>query len=307
MADVLSHKRFQDEEAAYEWVEAHLWPDGPVCPRCKGIDRITKLRGESTRIGTYKCNACRKPFTVKIGTIFEDSHIPMRLWLQAIALLCASKKGISSNQLHRMLGITLKSAWFMSHRIREAMRTGGLAPMGGPGSIYEIDETFIGNKEDKPKKRGYAHKMAALSLIERGGEIRSFKIDKADSATVKPIVDANLKKEGMLMTDEATYYGKLGKEFKHHFTVEHGRGEYVRGAVHTNTLEGYFSIFKRGMKGVYQHCAEKHLHRYLSEFDFRYNNRIAKGINDETRAEKALLGARGKRLTYKHPTQKERE
>jgi transposase-like protein len=172
MADVLLHKRFQDEEAAYEWVESHLWPEGPACPCCKGLDRIKKLQGKSTRIGTYYCNACRKPFTVKVGTIFEDSHISMRLWLQAIALLCASKKGISSNQLHRMLGVTLKSAWFMSHRIREAMRSGDIAPMGGPGSVCEIDETFIGKKEGAvkhPNARGQAHKQAALSLVERGG------------------------------------------------------------------------------------------------------------------------------------------
>ncbi len=304
MADVLSHKRFQDEEAAYEWVEAHLWPNGPVCPRCEGMDRIRKLQGKSTRIGTYYCNACRKPFTVKIGTVFEDSHIPLRLWLQAIALLCSSKKGISSNQLHRMLGITLKSAWFMSHRIREAMRTGGLAPMGGPGAIVEADETFIGKKEGAvkhPNARGYAHKQAALALVERGGDVRSFVIDKADTANIKPIVDANLRKESMLMTDEAALYGKIGAEFKHHFTVEHGAGEYVRGSVHTNTLEGYFSIFKRGMKGTYQHCAEIHLHRYLAEFDFRYNNRIARGVDDQKRAEVALRGVVGKRLYYRQP------
>jgi transposase-like protein len=182
LADVLSHKRFQDEQAAYDWVEAHLWPDGPVCPRCGGLDRITKLQGKSTRIGVYKCRDCRKPFTVKVGTIFEDSHIPMRMWLQAIALLCASKKGISSNQLHRMLGITLKSAWFMSHRLREAMRTGSLMPpMGGKGSVVEIDETIYGRAATHPKGRARlgrkvsnsAHKNIILSLVERGGEVRS--------------------------------------------------------------------------------------------------------------------------------------
>ncbi|MBI4724937.1 MAG: IS1595 family transposase [Rhodomicrobium sp.] len=296
----LNAEHFHDEEAAYAWVEAHVWPNGPVCPKCGGGDRVGKMGGKSTRIGTYKCYACRKPFTVKVGTIFEDSHVALHIWLQAIYLMCSSKKGISSNQLHRTLGVTLKTAWFMSHRIREAMRSGDLAPMGGAGSVYEIDETFIGKKEDETKRAGgYAHKQAALSLVERGGEVRSFQIDKANTANIKPIVDANLAKEGMLMTDEAKYYGKIGAEFKHHFTVEHGAGEYVRGAVHTNTLEGYFSIFKRGMKGVYQHCAEKHLHRYLAEFDFRYNNRVAKGVNDEVRATKALLGIKGKRLTYR--------
>jgi len=298
----LNAEHFHDEEAAYAWVEAHVWPNGPVCPKCGGGDRIGKMGGKSTRIGAYKCYACRKPFTVKIGTIFEDSHVGLHIWLQAIYLMCSSKKGISSNQLHRTLGVTLKTAWFMSHRIREAMRTGGLAPMGGAGAIVEADETFIGKKADTvkhPNARGYAHKQAALSLVERGGEVRSFAIDKADTANIKPIIDKNLRKESMLMTDEAALYGKIGTEFKHHFTVEHGKGEYVRGTVHTNTLEGYFSIFKRGMKGVYQHCDEKHLHRYLAEFDFRYNNRVAKGVNDGDRATKALLGIQGKRLKYR--------
>lgn len=248
------------------------------------------------RHGLKKCGHCRKQFTVRVNTIFESSHIPLHKWLQAIHLLCASKKGISSHQLHRILEITYEAAWFMSHRIREAMRTGSLAPIGGPGSIVEADETFIGKKEGAvkhPNARGYAHKQAALSLVERGGEVRSFVIDKADTANIKPIVDANLRKESMLITDEAALYGKIGAEFKHHFTVQHGAGEYVRGSVHTNTLEGYLSIFKRGMKGVYQHCSQRHLHRYLAEFDFRYNNRVANGVQDEERSEKALKGLQG--------------
>jgi len=299
---ILSELQFHSEEAAYEWVECRLWPNGPECPRCKGTDRVGKLKGESTRIGVYKCYACKKPFTVKVGTIFEDSHISLRIWLQAIHLLSSSKKGMSANQLHRTLKVTLQSAWFLGHRIREAMRTGSFAPIGGPGGMIEADETFIGKKAGigkAPNARGYAHKQAAFSLVERGGDIRSFHIDKADAATIKPIVDANVRKESMLMTDEASYYRGIGKEFKGHFTVEHGAGEYVRGSAHTNTLEGYFSVFKRGMKGVYQHCDERHLHRYLAEFDFRYNNRVRRGVNDEQRAEKALLGVKGKRLTYK--------
>jgi transposase-like protein len=296
---VLNAKHFHDEEAAYAFVEARVWPNGPVCPKCGGGDRISKMKGNSTRIGVYKCYACRKPFTVKVGTIFESSHVKLHIWLQAIYLMASSKKGISSNQLHRTLGVTLKTAWFMSHRIREAMRSGSFTPMGGEGGIVEADETFFGNKKGAQKKRGYSHKMAALALVERGGEVRSFQIDRADVANIKPIVDANLSKESMLMTDEARLYGPIGKEFKHHFTVEHGAGEYVRGSVHTNTLEGYFSVFKRGMKGVYQHCDEKHLHRYLAEFDFRYNARIALGVDDKQRAEKALKGIVGKRLTYR--------
>ena len=304
MADVLSHPRFQDEQAAYDWVEAHLWPNGPVCPRCDGMDRITKLQGKSTRIGVYKCNACRKPFTVKIGTIFEDSHIPMRLWLQAIALMCASKKGISSNQLHRMMGITLKSAWFMSHRIREAMRSGGLAPMGGAGTsgVVEADETFIGRKKGEPKRRGGgAHKNAVLALVERGGQVRTFHVDDVKAKTLLPIVKGNIAKESRVMTDDAaTYYSKLGG-FAGHGTVAHSHGEYVRYnvgpvVIHTNSVEGFFSIFKRGMKGIYQHCSEKHLHRYLAEFDFRYSNRIKLGVDDQERAARALTGVKGKRL-----------
>ena len=306
---ILSDLHFHNEAAAYEWVEARIWPNGPQCPRCKGTERVGKLQGKSTRAGVYKCYACKKPFTVKVGTIFEDSHVKLHIWLQAIHLICSSKKGISSNQLHRTLKVTLKTAWFMSHRIREAMRSGSLAaPMGGEGSIVEADETFIGKKdgEVKPKSaRGYAHKQAALSLVERGGDVRSFVIDKADRANIKPIIDANIAKESRLMTDQASYYIGIGKEFAGHESVDHSKEEWKRGDCHTNTLEGYFSVFKRGMKGVYQHCAERHLHRYLAEFDFRYNNRIARGVHDEQRAEKALLGVKGKRLTYKAADRKE--
>jgi transposase-like protein len=302
---LLSQDHLHNEEAAYAWVEARLWPNGPVCPHCKGTERISKMQGKATRIGLYKCYACRKQFNVKVGTIFEKSHVHMRIWLQAFYLLAGSKKGISSNQLHRTLGVTLQTAWFMGHRIREAMRSGSLAtPMGGEGKIVESDETFIGKKDGvvKPKNaRGYAHKQAALSLVERGGDVRSFRIDKADSANIKPIVDANLSKESRLMTDQASYYIALGKEFAGHESVDHSKEEWVRGDCYTNTLEGYFSIFKRGMKGVYQHCAERHLHRYLAEFDFRYNNRIARGVDDEARAAKMVKGAAGKRLTYRTP------
>lgn len=312
MADVLSHPRFQDEEASYAWVEAFLWPHGAICPRCKATaGRVTKLKGKSTRIGTYKCKDCRKPFTVKIGTIFEDSHIPMRLWLQAIALLCASKKGISSNQLHRMLGVTLKSAWFMSHRIREAMRSGALAPMGGPGSsgIVEADETYFGKVAEprttrtdgtpfkKSGNKGPSNKRAIVALVERGGSVRSKHVVRADKETVTAIVNENVAREARLMTDESRLYRDV--DVASHETVHHASGEYVRGEVHSNTVESYFSVFKRGMKGTYQHCAEKHLHRYLAEFDFRHNNRIALEINDEKRAENALKGVVGKRLTYR--------
>lgn len=300
MTDVISHKCFQDEEAAYEWVEAHLWPNGPECPRCHERERITKLKGKSTRIGVYKCKDCRKPFTVKVGTIFEDSHIPMRMWLQAIALICASKKGISSNQLHRMMGITLKSAWFMSHRIREAMRNDSLAPMGGGGGIVEADETYIGQRKGIPKARaGWGHKMAVLTLVDRAGEARSFHIEDARARNIVPIVKKNIAREARLVTDEFQTYVAVGKVFAQHERLKHKADEWARGEFHTNTVEGYFSLFKRGMRGTYQHCAEKHLHRYLAEFDFRYNARVALGVNDEQRAAKALVGAKGKRLTYR--------
>lgn len=299
---VLSQPHFHDEAEAYKYVEAILWPNGPICPHCEQGDRIGELKGKSTRTGVRKCYRCRKPFTVKIGTVFESSNVPMTKWLQAVYLLCSSKKGISSNQLGRTLGVQIRTAWFMSHRIREAMRADHLSPLGGLGKIVEADETFIGKKQGAikaPNARGYAHKQAVLSLVERGGEVRSFQIDNADTATVRPIVEANIARESMLMTDEAKIYGPIGKGFKHHFTVEHGAGEYVRGSVHTNTLESYYSVFKRGMKGTYQHCAERHLHRYVAEFDFRHNLRTAKGVDDETRSDVALRGIRGRRLTYK--------
>ncbi|MEW9920031.1 IS1595 family transposase [Marimonas sp. MJW-29] len=300
---ILSRKEFHDEQAAYDYVEARVWPHGATCPKCGERERVSKMGGKSTRIGAYKCYKCRKPFTVKVGTIFESSHVPMNIWLQAIYLMCASKKGISSNQLHRTLGVTLKTAWFMSHRIREAMRSGDLAPMGGGGGIVEADETFIGHDPDAPKRkekqRGWAHKMKVLSLVERDtGKARSFVVDKVNSAYILPIVRANVSKEANMMTDEGNWYRPLGKEFASHQSVEHGKGEYGRGEAHTNTIEGYFSIFKRGMRGTYQHCAKRHLHRYLAEFDFRYSNRQAKGPNDTERADIALTGIVGKRLTY---------
>lgn len=300
-----------DEEAAFKRLEATIWRNGPVCPHCGNKDKIYVLTGVRSkpskknpegivRHGLKKCGRCRKQFTVRVGTVFESSHVELHKWMQAILLMVSSKRGASAHQLHRTLEITYRSAWFLAHRIREAMRTGELAPMGGAGAIVEADETFIGNKKDTPKGRGgYAHKMAALSLVERSGDMRSIVISKANTANIKPIVDANLRKESMLMTDEATYYGKIGNGFKYHFTVDHGAGEYVRGAVHVNTLESYFSVFKRGMRGVYQHRAEKHLHRYLAEFDFRYNNGSAVGVEDEVRASKALSGVVGKRLTYR--------
>ena len=298
---ILTAKALQDEKAAYAWVESQVWPEGPICPHCGGVERISPMKGKSTRIGTYKCYQCRKPFTVKVGTVFESSHIPMRIWLQAMVLMTSSKKGISSNQLHRVLGVSLKSAWFMSHRIREAMRVVGMTPLGGSGKTVEVDETFFGQVKGEPKRRGTGHKHVVLSLIERGGQARSFHVEGTRMADINPVIRANLARESRMMTDEAQYYGEVGREMASHEMVNHRQEEYVRGDVHTNTAEGFFSIFKRGMHGVYQHCSEKHLHRYLAEFDFRYSNRTKLGVDDGERAARAVKGIVGKRLTYRMP------
>lgn len=298
----LSAPHFHNEEAAYAYVEARLWPNGAICPHCGGYERISKMGGKSTRIGAYKCYQCRKPFTVKVGTIFEASHVPMRLWLQAMFLIASSKKGFSSNQLHRTLGVTLKTAWFMAHRIREAMRSGDLAPFGSGGGAVEVDETYIGREPGKPVKRAFHHKMKVLTLVDRDtGRARSMVVDNIRPATLAPIILENLDREARLMTDEAGHYLAVGREFAEHSFTRHGQGEYVSKTdrtIHTNTIEGYFSIFKRGMRGVYQHCGKGHLHRYLAEFDFRYSNRIALGVGDAQRADLLLAGVVGKRLTY---------
>ena len=266
------------------------------------------------RLRSYQCNACCKPFTVTVGTVFERSKIPLHTWLYATHLLCASKKGMSAHQLHRTIGVTYKTAWFMFHRIREAMKdTPGTAPpLGGEGKIVEADETYFGKQEKplgtrtdgrpflKPRGAGPAGKRAVVALVERGGSVRSFHMTGRTTAhTVREILVTNASRASVLHTDESRLYTNLGREFAAHDTVVHSAKEYVRGNVHTNTIEGFFSIFKRGMKGVYQHCSEKHLHRYLSEFDFRYNQRIALGVNDAARRDAALAGISGKRLTYR--------
>jgi transposase-like protein len=310
---LLNRPYFHDEKAAFEHLEKVLWADGIVCPHCGCMDRIYVLKGVEdkkgrVRLGLKKCGDCRKQFTVRVGTVFESAHIPLHKCLQAVYLMCASKKGISAHQLHRTLEITYKSAWFLAHRVREAMRDGQLAPFGGGGSTVEIDETFIAKKEGAKKAGGgYAHKRAVLTLVERGGRARSFHVEQTDTKTVMPIIMKNLDHETKVMTDDAGQYRYLPRVFEAHNVVRHEQGEYGRGPIHTNTIEGFFSIFKRGMKGVYQHCSEKHLHRYLAEFDFRYSHRKALGIEDEARAGKALKGITGKRLTYggSHSTKEE--
>ena len=286
-----------------------------MCPHCGVIGgRVYKLDGVrgkpskknpegAIRSGLKKCGECRKQFTAKVGTVFEDAKLPLHKMLQAVHLMMSSKKGISSHQLSRVLEVQYNSAWFLSHRIREAMRSGELAPLGGGGGVVEVDETYIGRKEGTQVRRGAAHKIPVLSLVHREtGQCRSFVVDDTTRKTLMTIVLQNVDRESFIMTDEASQYrGQFVKHFLGHGVVNHSAGEYGRGAIHTNTIEGSFSIFKRGMKGVYQHCSEKHLHRYVAEFEFRYNNRVALGCDDGERSVNALRSIVGKRLTYARP------
>ena len=294
----LNAQHFKDEQAAYAYVEAYLWPTGPVCPHCSNCDqtRIRKLAGTSTRPGLRKCNECRKQFTVKVGTIFEDSHAPMTHWLQAIYLMCSSKKGISTRQLQRMLGGSMKTAWFMGHRIRLAMAPAADAgPVGGPDVTVEADETFLSRSPKTRNNRALNAKSGevVLSLVERGGDIRSMYLEDKN---VRDHLVKHLDDRSRLVTDGSTVY--MGQADKHE-SVDHSKYEWARGDVHTNTLEGFFSIFKRGLVGVYQHMDKKHLDRYLAEFDFRMNTRAKLGIDDAQRTGIAVEGFAGKRLMYK--------
>jgi transposase-like protein len=310
---ILSAPHFHNEAAAFAKVEAVLWPQGPVCPHCGCTDRISAIKPnveKRVRMGLKKCRDCKKQFTVRIGTIFEESKLPLHIWLQAIHLMCASKKGVSSHQLHRVLEITYKSAWFLTHRIREAMRSGDLTPFGSDGGAVEVDETYIGKKPGVIKSRMPARNMnMVMTLLDRDtGRTRSIVVtEELTAASVAAILQANLAKEARLMTDQAHAYKTPGKAFADHQSVNHSLDEYVRYGdplITTNTVEGYFGIFKRGMRGVYQHCSAKHLHRYMAEFDFRYSERVAMGVDDTMRAEKALLGVVGKRLTYRSTDQR---
>ncbi len=317
----LTNPIFTDEDKAREFLEAQRWPEGPVCPKCGEKERIRKLPPQTRKPskktpnpkpqkGWYHCNPCRKRFTVRVGTLYERSHIPLHKWLFATHLLCSSKKGMSAHQLHRMLGITYKSAWFMCHRIREGMRETDPAPMGGGGQVVEADETWFGKVSKGKTKwtfvngKGWvacgnygAQSMKVISLVERGGRARSVHVPALTANAAKDVLRRNvLRNDTHLMTDESNIYKDVGREFVSHESVNHSIKEYGRGLVHTNTIEGFFSIFKRGMKGVYQHCGEQHLHRYLAEFDFRYSHRA---IDDKDRALRAVKGIEGKRLMYK--------
>jgi hypothetical protein len=314
---VLSQPQFHDEAKAFEYLESIVWADGVTCPHCGVVGgRVYDLAGVrgkpskknpegAIRHGLKKCGECRKQFTVKVGTVFEHARMPLHKMLQAVHLIMSSKKGISSHQLARVLEVQYNSAWFLSHRIREAMRSGDLAPFGGEGGVVEVDETFIGKLKGIPKKRAFHHKMKVLALVDRDTrKCRTMVIDDVKAETLMPLVIANVAREARIMTDEHSGYRDVSRWFAGHGTTSHGRGEYVNledRSIHSNTVEGYFSIFKRGMKGVYQHCGEQHLHRYLAEFEFRYNNRAANGFSDGERSQQALRGIVGKRLTYGGP------
>lgn len=297
---------FTDADKARAHLERTRWPHGPVCPHCGVINEATEIKGRSARAGLYQCNACRDQFTITVGTVFERSKVPLNKWLLATYLMASSKKGISAHQIGRTIGVTYKTAWFMCHRIREAMTETNPAPLGGEGKTVEADETVIGGKERNkhaskrnPNNIGFVGKQVAFTLIERNGRARSFHVANVTGKTLDPILRTQVRRESILMTDEAGQYRNIGTEFAAHGKVNHGKGEYVRGTTHSNTVEGFFAILKRGIIGTFHHVSEAHLGRYLAEFDFRYSNRSALGINDGMRADELLRGIGGKRLTYR--------
>lgn len=297
----LTNPIYSDANKARDHLEALHWPNGPICPRCGETDRVTRAGGKSTRPGVVMCNPCRRAFTVTVGTIMEDSKIPLNKWLLAFRLLSGGKKGFSAHELHRSLGITYKSAWFMEHRIREAMKTevSDTGPLGGTGTVVEADETYVGGKAKNRAHRAPAPKKAVVALVERDGKARSFHVANVNAATLRPLVVAHVDRASYLMTDESPVYTRMGKEFAGHGTVNHAAGEYVAfKSLHSNTVENFFSIFKRGVIGTYHHMSEAHLGRYCAEFDFRYNTRK---VSDTERADEAVRGARGKRLMYRQP------
>jgi transposase-like protein len=308
----LTNPIYHDEDKARGHFEAIRWPNGPECPHCGIVGEATELQGKSTRPGVYKCRACRKPFSATVGTLFERSHIPLCKWLLAVHLMTSSKKGMSAHQLWRMLGVgSYRTAWFMAHRIRESFREFhpvATGPLSGKGKAVEADETYIGGRE-KNKHRskrtkgniGGTGKEIVFGLVERGGRVRTQHVPNVTSETLREVLVAQVDRKSTLMTDDAGQYRVVSREFDRHEAINHGIEEYVRGDAHTNTIEGYFSILKRGINGVYHHVSQKHLKRYLGEFDFRYNERTALGVNDKDRAVMSLKGIKGKRLTYRQP------
>jgi transposase-like protein len=304
----MTKPEFTSEPEARKHLEALRWSQtGRFCPHCGVVEKSSPVNSEAHGEGFYYCLSCRKTFTVTVGTIFERSHVPLHKWMLAFHLMSASKKGISAHQLHRMLGVTYKTAWFMAHRIRECMRDGFPGPLGGEEKTVEIDEMYVGPTTYKKKRgkivadRGTAGKTIVLALVERGGKSRSIIVEKISREELATIILKNAHRASTINTDEARWYKFVGGEFIAHHRVNHRKGEYARGIAHTNTVEGFFSIFRRGMKGVYQHCSEKHLQRYLDEFDFRYSHREKCGYSDAERADAAIKGAEGKRLMYRNP------
>ena len=290
---------FIDADKAREYLEALRWPHGPVCPHCGVIGAHYALAGKAHRPGLWKCKDCRKQFSVTVNTVFAGSKIPLNKWLLAVHLMCASKKAVSSHQIHRMLGITYKSAWFMTHRIREAMKSGG-GLLGSGGGTVEVDETYWGTSKPKADgARGYDHKMKIMSLVERDGTKRSIHVPKVTGVTVREVLNKHVCKSANLMTDEAAVYTKAGKEYASHGVVRHKNKEYARGKVSTNLVECSFSLLKRGLIGTFHHVSEHHLQRYTTEFDFRWNTRVKMGFNDIERSEALLGQIGGKRLMYR--------
>lgn len=308
LTDIAAH--FNDEDSARAFFEAKRWPDGPVCPHCGVVGTAYKLNpkpGSKTRKGLYKCADCREQFTVTVGTIFEDSHLPLHKWLFAIHLMCASKKGMSAHQLHRMLGVTYKTAWFMAHRIRYAMSQPPLRDKL-KGTI-ECDETYVGGRE-KNKHGGRpgwtSKKQPVFSLVERDGRVRSFHMRRVTSENLLGVMKDNIAQHSVVMTDDFGAYTHVKKHYPMHSVIKHSQKVYSIsgpwGRVHTNTVEGYFGLLKRGINGTFHHVGEQHLFRYLAEFDFRYNTRT---IKDGERTLEAIKGAEGKRLTLKQPSTSE--
>jgi transposase-like protein len=301
---------FHDETKARAWLQARLWPHGPICPKCGVVNEATLMQGKTTRAGLYQCNACREPFSVTVGTLYERSHVPLHKWLAATHLMMASKKGMSALQISRMIGVTYKTAWFLCHRIRESLRETSPSPLGGEGQVVEVDETYVGGKDanrhkSQMKGKGFraqsVEKEPVVSLVERGGRVRSFHVPSVSSKNLGPILYEQIHHTSHLMTDSSTIYPKIGEQFAAHSAVNHTIDEYVRGDASTNSVESYFAILKRGVFGTFHHISAQHLKRYVGEFDYRYNTRAALGYSDMDRFAASFPGIVGKRLTYRRP------